>query len=64
MILQVSFPAGTSIKDAAIDAIDFAKLNRVDISFSFNGINIFITPDSNVNDIEFYYNLACKTHAG
>lgn len=58
--IELEFYAGTNLKDAAKDAIDFAKQNSVSAFFEFNGCLLEATRASTVEQITSRYEAYCE----
>ena len=57
MYLKVEFTAGTDIRDAAIEALSFARKNEVGVEFDFNGVQCMVCPHDTSDHIikEYHY---------
>ena len=54
--MNIVFSHGTSIVDAAQEAIEAAAKHNADVTFDFNGINIHLNKDSLPDDVSDRYN--------
>lgn len=56
LILRVEFMCGITIKDAAAQAIEFAKKMECNITFNFNGVELLAYSTAKVeNIVNCYY---------
>lgn len=63
LILRVEFMCGITIKDAAFQAIEFAKKMECNIVFNFNGVELHAYSTKKVDNIvDQYYNALKRKH--
>ena len=60
LTLTVDFPAGVTIKDACVDAIELATKLNAKVKFEFNGKLIYALPYTNVDSLILAYKEAIK----
>ena len=62
-MLTVDFPAGITIKDACIDAIELATKLNIKIKFEFNDKLVYALPHTNVYSLIEAYQEAVKENS-
>ena len=55
MDIKLDFFAGTEISQAILESIGIARKLNKEVSFNFNGFTIFVTPDSNIDNLANEY---------
>ena len=63
LMLTVDFPAGITIKDACIDAIELATKLNIKIKFEFNDKLVYALPHTNVYSLIEAYQEAVKENS-
>ena len=63
LMLTVDFPAGITIKDACIDAIELATKLNIKIKFEFNDKLVYALPYANVDSLISAFKEAIKENS-
>ena len=58
--MKLEIMAGENIAQAARMACELAKEKHLEINFEFNGIDIYVSPQSFSNDIIRIYHYLCE----